>query len=172
VFWLARPSYLRWAGAILLVAVSLYFEVRPVPGVLHPFATRNLSAGSELDEGSIDWRRVPQGLLPEVETQGVLRIDVIAGEALSPSMVGHQPVAPTGWWALEIPVPSGTRNGAEVRLVVDTRTKPRVIPGVLIRMIDSGGFEGTTGLVAVPESEVGSAAAAAADSTLEVLVGS
>lgn len=154
------------------MAVSFYFEIRPQPGVLHPFAARDLSAGSELDEHSISWRRVPQGLLPSVEIHGVLRIDVAAGEALTPSMIGGQPVAPDGWWALEMPVPAGTPNGAEVRLVVDVRTSPRVIPGLVIRMIDSDGFDGAMGLVAVPESEVGAAAAAAADSTLEVLVGS
>lgn len=154
------------------MAVSFYFEIRPEPGVLHPFAARDLSAGIELDEHSISWRRVPQGLLPHVELDGVLRIDVAAREALAPSMIGGQPIAPDGWWALEMPVPAGTLNGAEVRLVVDVRTRPRVIPGVVIRMIESNGFEGTMGLVAIPESEVGAAAAAAADATLEVLVGS
>lgn len=140
VFWLARPSYFRWAGAILLVVVSFYLEIRPEPGVLHPFAGRDLSAGAELDPDSISWRRVPQGLLPEVDPQGVLKIDVAAGEALTPSMIGGQPMAPDGWWALEMPVPAGTLNGTEVRLVVDIRTSPRVIPGVLMRIIDSDGF--------------------------------
>lgn len=172
MFWLARQSYLRWTGAILLVAVSFYFEIRPQPGILHPFTARDLSAGTGLDESSIEWRRVPRGLLAEVDPTGVLRVDVSAGEALTPSIVGGQPVAPAGWWAIELPVPKGTHNGAEVRLVVDIRNEPRVIPGMVIRMIEGSGFDASTGLVAIPESEVGAAAAAAADSTLEVLVGS
>lgn len=172
VFWLARPSYFRWAAAVLLIAFSFYFEVRPDPGILHPFAATNLAVGTALDDAMVDWRKVPQGLLPEVDPHGVLRIDVSAGEPLTPSMVGGTPVAPEGWWAIEIPIPAGTTIGAEVRLVVDTRATPRVIPGVVVRVVESDSFEGTMGLVAVPELEVGAAAAAAADSSLEVLVGS
>jgi hypothetical protein len=139
---------------------------------MHPFARSSLNAGNELDESSIVWRKVPKGLLPEVDPQGVLRIEIMAGEPIVPSMVGGAPVAPEGWWAIEIPVPSGTTIGSEVRLVVDTRTTPRVIPGIVIRLAEGDSFEGTLGLVAVPEGEVGATAAAAADSSLEVLVGS
>jgi hypothetical protein len=172
VFWLARPPYLRWAGAILLVVTSLYFELRPEPGVLHPFAARDLAGGTVLVPELVVWRRVPVGLLPATEPEGVLRLDIESGEPLLPSSIGDTPRAPDGWWALELPVPAGTVSGAEVRLVVNVRQDPRVIPGLVIKTLGASGLDGTLGLVAVPEAEVGAAAAAAADHSLEVLVNS
>ncbi|MGH8927846.1 MAG: hypothetical protein ACRDWH_05815 [Acidimicrobiia bacterium] len=171
MFWLARPSYGRWAVAILLVVVSVYFEIRPAPTVRHPFSGAPLAAGSELNEALIDWRHVPIGVLPPVNIEGRLLVDVPAGQPLVPALIGTSPAIPAGWWALTVPVPEASIPGTEVRLVVDVRTNPRVIPGLLIRTFQSTGLDGTTALVALPETEAGAVAAALADSALTVLVG-
>jgi hypothetical protein len=171
VFWLARPSYWRWAAAILVVGASLYFELRPTPSVDHPFAGADLAAGSDIKLATIDWRPVPIGVIPETVLDGFLLVDVEAGQPLVPSMLDAAPPIPAGWWGVSVPVPEGSRPGSEVRLVVDIRGTPRVVPGLLIRIFAEATIEGSTALVAIPETEAGSVAAALADSALSVLVG-
>jgi len=171
VFWLARPSYWRWAAAILLVGGSLYFELRPTPSVRHPFAATALPAGVEMTDRNVSWREVPVGVLPETMVEGFLLVDVEAGQPIVPAMLGTAPSIPSGWWGLSVPVPEASLPGSEVRLVVDVRGVPRVVPGVLIRTFDETTIEGTTALVAIPESEAGAVAAALADGALSVLVG-
>lgn len=171
MYWLARPSYWRWAAAILLVGASLYFELRPTPSVDHPFAGADLSAGSDVTTAAIDWRPVPIGSLPATALDGFLLVDVEMGQPLVAAMLGSAPPMPTGWWGVSVPVPEGSLPGAEVRLVVDIRGTPRVVPGLLIRTFTEATIEGSTALVAIPESEAGAVAAALADSALSVLIG-
>jgi SAF domain-containing protein len=171
VYWLARPSYWRWAVAILLVGASFYFEVRPTPTVEHPFAGADLTAGTDITAEPISWRRVPVGVLPETIVEGLLLVDVASGQPLVPSMLDSAPSIPKGWWAISVPVPEGSLPGSEVRLVVDVRGNPRVVPGLLIRSFDEATIEGTTALVAIPEGEAGAVAAALTDGALSVLVG-
>ena len=171
VYWLARPSYWRWAAAILLVATSLYLELRPVPSVPHPFAQTDLAAGSDIADTQVDWRSIPIGVLPETLVEGFLLVDVPAGQPLLPSMLGATPAIPNGWWGLAVPVPAGSLPGSEVRLVVDLRGSPRVVPGILIRTFDETTIEGTSALVAIPEADAGAVAAALTDGALSVLVG-
>lgn len=171
MYWLARPSYWRWAAAILLVGASLYFELRPTPSIEHPFAGADLTAGTDIREAVVDWRSIPIGVLPETTLDGYLLVDVAAGQPLVPAMLDDAPLIPTGWWAVAVPVPEGSLPGAEVRLVVDVRGAPRVVPGLLIRTFEEATIEGSTALVAIPEAEAGAVAAALADSALSVLVG-
>lgn len=171
MYWLARPSYWRWAAAILLVGASLYFELRPTPSVEHPFAGADLTAGSDVTVAAIDWRPIPIGVLPETVLDGFLLVDVGAGQPLVPAMLDAAPLIPTGWWGVSVPVPEGSLPGLEVRLVVDVRGSPRVVPGLLIRTFEEATIEGSTALVAIPESEAGAVAAALADSALSVLIG-
>jgi hypothetical protein len=86
-------------------------------------------------------------------------------------MLDAAPLIPTGWWGVSVPVPEGSLPGLEVRLVVDVRGSPRVVPGLLIRTFEEATIEGSTALVAIPESEAGAVAAALADSALSVLIG-
>ena len=81
------------------------------------------------------------------------------------------PQVPIGWWGIEVPVPAGVVPGTEVRLVVDVRSDPKVIPGRVIRLLGDDSLEGTTALVAIEEARVGAAAAAVADGSLRTLVG-
>lgn len=171
MYWLARPSYWRWAAAILLVGSSLYFELRPTPSVQHPFARADLEAGTEITEAGVVFRSIPIGVLPETVVEGILVVDVESGHPLLPDMLNAAPLIPAGWWGLTVPVPEESLPGSEVRLVVDVRGAPRVVPGLLIRTFDETTIEGTTGLVAIPEGEAGAVAAALADSALSVLVG-
>ncbi|HKY46509.1 MAG TPA: hypothetical protein VJQ79_00880 [Acidimicrobiia bacterium] len=171
MYWLSRPSYWRWAAAILVVGASLYFELRPTPSVDHPFAGADLSAGSDVRSAAIDWRPVPIGVLPETALDGFLLVDVEMGQPLVAAMFDSAPAMPTGWWGVSVPVPEGSLPGAEVRLVVDIRGTPRVVPGLLIRTFAEATIEGSTALVAIPEGEAGAVAAALADSTLSVLIG-
>ena len=171
VYWLARPSYWRWAAAILLVGSSLYLELRPTPTVNHPFAGADLMAGADINEAEITWLPIPVGVLPETVLEGFLLVDVASGQPLLPSLFDAGPSIPTGWWAISVPVPEESIPGSEVRLVVDVRGTPRVVPGLLIRSFEEATIEGTTALVAIPESEAGSVSAALADGVLSVLVG-
>lgn len=171
MYWLARPSYWRWAAAILLVSTSLYFELRPTPTVDHPFAGADLVAGADIAQAEISWLPVPVGVMPQTVLEGFLLVDVASGQPLMPSMLDAAPSIPTGWWAISVPVPEGSIPSTEVRLVVDVRGTPRVVPGLLIRSFEESTIEGTTALVAIPEGEAGAVAAALADGALSVLVG-
>ena len=157
--------------AILLVAASLYFELRPIPSIEYPFAAADLTAGSDIAEAEVVWRSIPVGVLPETVLEGFLLVDVESGQPLVPSVLDVAPQIPPGWWGLTVPVPEGSIPGSEVRLVVDVRGAPRVVPGLLIRTFEESTIEGTTALVAIPEGEAGAVAAALADSALSVLVG-
>jgi SAF domain-containing protein len=171
VYWLARPSYWRWAAATLIIATSLYLELRPTPTVEHPFAATDIAAGTDVTTAHIEWRSVPIGVLSSTTLEGYLLVDLNAGEPFLPSLLGSAPTIPNGWWGLSVPVPTGSVAGSEVRLVVDVRGSPRVVPGVLIRTFEETTIEGTTALVAIPEDEAGAVAAALADGALSVLVG-
>ena len=171
MYWLARPSYWRWAGATLIVGLSLYLELRPTPSVDHPFAGADLRAGADATLAEIVWRSVPLGILPETTPEGFLLVDVESGQPLLPAMLDTAPMIPPGWWALSVPVPEGSLPGSEVRLVVDVRQTPRVVPGKLIRIFEETTIEGTNGMVAIPEDEAGAVAAALTDGGLSVLVG-
>jgi hypothetical protein len=173
VFWLARPPYFRRALAVLILVIAVAWEFRPTPTDLRPYLARDVTAGEEIRQEDIEWRRVPSGFLPEhASPSGLFLVDLERGTPLLRSVLGHADPLPEGWWSLEVPVPEGTSAGIEVRLVVDVRTAPRVIPGVVVRLLGANSLEGNTALVAIPETEVGAAAAALADGSLRTLLGS
>ena len=137
----------------------------------HPFAGADLKAGSDITAAAIDWRAIPIGVLPETTLEGFLLVNVASGQPLVSSMLDEAPRIPAGWWGVSVPVPEGSLPGSEVRLVVDVRGSPRVVPGLLIRIFAETTIEGSSALVAIPEGEAGAVAAALADSALSVLVG-
>ncbi|MDP3984376.1 MAG: hypothetical protein Q8Q52_05125 [Acidimicrobiia bacterium] len=172
MFWLARPPYLRRAVGSLVTLLALWFELAPDSVVRHPYARVDLPAGRVLDASDFEMRAIPAGVLPAVGLQGILTAPIEAGDPLTPALVGGAPLIPPGWWALEVPVPGGTTAGIEVRLVVDASGMPRVVPGIVVRLLGEDTFEGHSALVAVPEAEAAAAAAAVSQGTLTVLVGS
>lgn len=165
-----HPPYLRWIAAALLVVGAAAWEVQKTAGVAHPFARHAISASTPLTIADISWRRVPSGLLPMPNLDGVTAAhDLAAGEALAPSSVStHRPV-PEDWWAVPASLPPGSAIGDRVRLVVIE--PPASFDGIIAAPSseDSFGFD-ATGLVAVHPSDAVAAAAAAANGTLLVLV--
>ncbi len=172
MFWLARPPYFRRLLAVMVLAGAVWFELAPSSLVLHPYARRPLTAGSRLVETDFDMRPVAAGVLPPVKIAGVLSAGIAAGEPLTPGLIGTTPLVPTGWWALEVPVPVGTMVGGEVRLVVDSGSGARMVPGMVVAVTEAGDFDGPEALVAVPETQAAATATALSQGTLQVLLGS
>jgi hypothetical protein len=172
VFWLARPPYWRRAGSAALVLAALWFELAPEPTVLHPFARVAMSPGEAVTPAKVEMRAIPPGLLTPVEVGGSLIGPLAAGEPLTPSVLGSPPAIPEGWWALEVTLPAGVPAGSEVRLVLDSDGVTRVVNGVVVRSGSPEDFNQPTALIAIPEPEVGPAAAAVMRGSLAVLVGS
>ncbi|HJU50875.1 MAG TPA: hypothetical protein VJ815_00940 [Acidimicrobiia bacterium] len=173
MFWLARPPYLRRALAVLILVMAVAWEFRPAPTELRAYLARDVTAGEEVSDEVLDWRRVPIGILPEhVSPTGLFLVDVKRGMPLVPSVLGEASPLPEGWWSLEVPVPEGTAPGVDVRLVVDVRAVPKIIPGIVVRLLGADSIDGVKALVAIPEAEAGAAAAALADGSLRTLVGS
>lgn len=172
MYWLARPPYFRRAGAALIVVIAVWVEMAPDPTVLHPFAQSDMAAGTVVTPSNFEQRPVPPGVLPEVSPEGVLTLAIASGDPLMPAMVSSTPVVPEGWWALDVPVPAGVGAGTEVRLLVDQEEFARVVVGLIVRIQESDSFEGNVALVAVPEADAAAAAAAVAQGTAAVLVGS
>jgi hypothetical protein len=172
VFWLQKPPYVRRIAAVLIVLAALAWELRPQPTELRPFLTRDVETGDPVTDDLLEWKEVPIGFFPELaEPVGSFVADFATGTPLVSGMYAPDPAVPPGWWALEVPVPAGTSSGTEVRLVVDVRLTPRIIPGLVIRLLGEENIDGFTALVAVPEEEVGAAAAALAEGSLRALIG-
>jgi len=172
VYWLTRPPYLRRTAAVLILVGAVAWEVRPVPTELRPYLAIAVEAGTEVTEDLVEWREVAAGVIPEpAELSGHFVASLPAGIPLFAGLAAPEPTIPDGWWALEVPIPTGTPPGSRVRLVVDVRLEPRVVPGLVIRLVGTDGIDGPTALVAVPESEAGPAAASLADGSLRTLVG-
>jgi hypothetical protein len=169
---LATPPYFRRALAVLILLLGVLWEFRSTPTELRPYLARDVAAGEEVSAADLEWRRVPIGVLPEFAApRGLFLVDLKRGAPLTASALGEANPVPAGWWSLEVPVPAGTTAGVEVRLVVDVRVAPRVIPGIVVRLLPSDSIDGLTALVAIPETEGGAAAAALADGSLRTLIG-
>ncbi len=170
-----RPAYLRRIGAALLIVIAAWIDLRPTDTVLYPFAAADLKAGSAIDAAVIEWRDVPRGLLPPAPpTDGTVRVAIVRGEPITPSIVsGDRPSVPGGWWALSTIVPDTVVPGQEVQLVV-TGATPRAYPGIVIEPpppADPLAYRDPIGLVAVPADSAVAVAAATADGAISVLVG-
>ncbi len=168
MFWLARPPYLRWAAACVLVVTAFVLDLAPPATVAHPFAVADLPAGAEVTEGDVIFRQVPAGLLDPVTLPFVTGRPVAEGEPVLASDRAAGPPVPEGWWSIELPVPAGTRAGTEVRLVTGGGEP---VPGIVVAAPVADGFSEPMALVAVPGDAADSVAAAAADRRVTVLLG-
>lgn len=139
--------------------------------VEHPFAGSDLVAGTPLADADLRWRSVPRGLLPEVEADGILVVDVVEDEALMPSHRSEVAIPP-GWWVVEVEVPPGAVVGGTVRVAVTAAgaSEATLVEGVVVRG-SAGGLGGSPGAVAVPEAASALVAAAARSNQLVVLSG-
>ena len=61
MFWMSRPPYWRWLLAALVVAGAAYMDLAGPAAEAYPFVAKAAAAGEPVE---IEWRRIPQGLLP------------------------------------------------------------------------------------------------------------
>jgi len=170
VFWLRRPPYARWFVAAALVAAAAAIDLRDAPTQPHPYLTVAVAAGETIDDGLVEWRDVPAGVLPEVDlTTSIAARNLIAGEPLVPSDLSATTAIPTDWWAVPLPIPGNPAPGTAVRIVLtDTST---TIEGVVVAAAPQDGFAAqSTGLTAVPGKQAAAVAAAAIEQRMVVLV--
>lgn len=168
MFWLARPPYVRWAIATLVLVTGLVVELLPEATLPHPFATVPVAVGAAVDDSVVEWRDVPAGLFDSVE------LPLTATRPLAPGdpVLRADPVAtdtagiPADWWGIELPLPLGARPGMRVRVVTDLV----VATGVIVESRE-GDFGERTGLVALPDGPASEVAAAALGGTVAVLIG-
>ena len=171
MYWLPRPPYLRWAGAVLLILGALAWDLRAPAEDLRPFASREVAAGETLEAAAIAWRRVPAGLLPAAEPAGArVVVHLAAGDPLVPAVLSREPAVPEGWWELSLPVGTHVAAGAAVRLLI--ADPPATVPGVVIRRQEGDAYSlgYRPAVVAVPAEAAVAVAAAAREGTLVAAV--
>jgi hypothetical protein len=155
-------------------------DLRPEPTVRQPYAAVDLVAGTPLDESMIEWRSIPDGLIPLFpDPEGIILHPVAAGEPLVPSLVSAGRIAvPDGWWTMEVQLPPGSFPGQGVQLIVlpdHTDETARSLPGLVVVPApldpDPLAIETPPGLIAVPQEFAATAAAAIADGRVSAILG-
>lgn len=135
VLLLSKPPYLRWAGAVALVAAAFAWDMSARATEQIPFAARGIERGEAIDMDSVEWRSVPVGLLTRPELQSATAaVSISRGEPISPSVLSFATGVPAGWWTVALDLP------------------PAVLPGTGVRIVLGGG-EGVTGIVVEPSRE-------------------
>ncbi len=158
MYWFATPPYLRYAAAVAVVLIALWFDLRPEPSELRWVASEPIPAGATLTADLFEEADLPLGLIPRVEPSGVAAIPIDAGEPLLP---GHvlEVEPPEGWWVVSLEIPTHLPTGADLRVVLltdDPTATPESVPGVVVGpAIDDGfGFGNPIGSVAIPGNRV------------------
>lgn len=167
MLWLSRPPILRPLLAVVALASGLAIELMPADTVDHPFAVHDLPAGTLIDEGDVEYREVPAGILEPVPLPAMGDRPVLAGEPL----LAPSPVAPVpaDWWAIELPAPAAARPGAAVRLVLSNDGRPLGVEG-MVASSGNDGFGEPSVLVAVPPEWADLVAAEAAGGEVTVMI--
>jgi SAF domain len=169
MLWLQSPAFGRWVAAGLLVAVAVWVEFRPDPLVDHPFAIEAIAVGEELTSLNTETRRIPLGLLDQVQPEAVATRAIENGEPILASDVRDGDLAiPAGWWVISADVPAIARAGDEVKIVLLDSGK--VIEGVIASSVPDDPFAAASGGIAVAPASASEVAMAAADSRIAVLV--
>lgn len=175
MFWLSRPPYLRWIAGSLLIVGSLVAELWPSATVPHPFAAREIAAGEEISPLDVTWVEVPRDLLPIVELPIVAGRKLLAGDPILPSSASPEGSIPSGWWAVEMPVPASATRGQQVRVVVASdvyEAPPFESVGIVIETLAGDAFGQPVGLVALPENATSTIALGLVEGRVIVLLGS
>ena len=165
-----RPPYARWFAAVAVLAVAAAIDLSDAPTRSHPYLTAPATMGQTLDESLLEWREVPEGVLPHVDIDAVVATrDLSAGEPLLPSGVTTPPTIPPDWWAVPLPIPGNPAPGTAVRIVLTDTSA--TVEGVVVSAAFQDGFTYQhTGLAAVPGEHADAVAAAAIDQRLVVLL--
>jgi hypothetical protein len=168
VLWLARPPYLRWAVAVLLVMLAAWSEFSPPPTTTLTFLAVDVAAGTPLDESLVVRRRIPATDINTVDPVGVAAVDLKAGDPLLDHMV-TEVVVPAGWNVIEAPVPDHAVPGAPATgVILADGSAPIEFPALVVGSSGSDPFDGTDGSLAVSPEWTAAAAAAAAEGRLVI----
>ena len=168
---MARPPYLRWLAVAAILLVGAAFEVADRTTEDYPFAAVDLAAGALVDDSTIEWRSVPDGVLEPPDLDGRrVAVAVPAGTPLVGALLGRDDGIPDDWWAVAMPLPPGAVPGVEVRIVLTATGE--IVPGQVVAIgVDDGGFGfEEPGLVAVPGDATATVAIAIADGELTVTI--
>ena len=172
MYWFRRPPYFRWASAVALVLFALWMDLKGPPVELRPFAIDDIEVGAKIDQSSVEYREVPAGILPEVATLSYAAISITAGEPLTATATTDRAPLPDGWWAIEIPTPTGVLPGTELRLIVDDESGTDV-PALVLSVgpqSESDAWSEDLSMVAIPAEQAASVASAKSLGTLTVLI--
>jgi hypothetical protein len=163
-------SWIRWSVATLIIVVVVVGQLRDPSTVAYPFAGEAIGAGTEITAAAIEWRDVPDGLLPDAELIGIARTDIAIGAPITPDRLATTPLVPPDWWTIELPVGRIATVGAAIRIVV---LEPNsTVTGVLTALPQADPFGGELlGTVAIPPDTADLVARAAAIDAVVTMVG-
>lgn len=168
MLWLARPPYLRWAVAVLLVVLAGWSEFSPPPSTTLTFLAVDVAAGTPLDESLVVRRRIPATDISTVDPVGVAAVDLEAGDPLLDTMVTEVAV-PKGWNVIEAPIPDHAVPGAAATAVILTEgSVPIEFPALVVTSSGVDPFDEAGGSLAVSPEWTAAAAAAAAEGRLVI----
>ena len=168
VYWLGPIRYLRWVAAVAVLTVGLYAEFRPQNTVDYPFASEVIHRGDAVV--SIDWKRVPAGLLPHPDLDAaVAAVDIGAGEPLLPGLMMVALPVPAGWWSIPVSMPFVAPVGSHLQLV--NTESGAVSEGIVVAAPPDDPFAiDPAALVAVPPEHAAAFAVAAAVGRVTALI--
>ncbi|MGI9643165.1 MAG: SAF domain-containing protein [Acidimicrobiia bacterium] len=169
VLLLARPPYLRWSVATLIVIAALLWELSDRATESVPFANAEIARGEVISDDHIEWRDIPFGAFSPADLVGAMAlVDIREGDPLTSSVAGSGSTIPQGWWSVPVDLPPGVPVGSAVRLTTDDGSS---VDGVIAIAASSDQFGiAVPGAVAVPEQAVDMVAVAAASGSLLVVV--
>lgn len=170
MLWLQPRPWVRWALVGLVALIVAYAELRPDPTVEHPFASRTILAGEQVDGSNTHLRRIPRGMFDPLEGEGVASRTVPVGAPILSHDVNGDgaTLIPDGWWVVTVPLPPNARDGGRVRVVVID--SGQVVDGVVVEGGGIDTFGGAMGGVAIPGQHAVTVARAAVDGRVAVLV--
>jgi len=169
VLLLARPPYLRWIVAVLIVVVAILWELTDRATEPVPFASVSIRRGEAITEDHIEWREVQIGTVEPADLADARAlVDIQRGAPLTASIAGVRPPIPAGWWSVPADLPPGVPAGSVVRL---TTSDGSSVDGVISVAASTDQFGiSVPGAVAVSEAAVDAVASAAASGSLLVVV--
>ena len=168
MLWLQRPPWARWALAGTLAALALWFELRPLPTVDHPFALVDIPPGTTIDGSNTELRRVPGGLLDPAEGDIAARLIRAGDPILSGDTTAGSKQIPIGWWVVSAPVPPDSAPGQKVKVIL--LDSGETIDGVVTAVSDNDPFAIESGAIAVESEHAADVAVASAAHRVAVLV--
>ncbi|MGI9585555.1 MAG: SAF domain-containing protein [Acidimicrobiia bacterium] len=166
---LSRPPYLRWAAAAFIVIAALLWDLNARATEPFPFAATTIESGQAITQDQIVWEDVPRGSLEHPNLVGASAlVGIIAGDPLTPSLVGAGAPIPDGWWSVPVRLPQGVASGTRVRLVFPDGS---LTDGVVVTPASQDDFGSErAGVVSVPGAAANEVAIAAASDALVVMI--